>query len=49
MNALLVRMEDLVLLDEKRIITKENINYIQIIMNHQIDDEKHLKKLEDGI
>jgi hypothetical protein len=34
MNALLVRMEDLILLDEKRIITRENIDYIQIIRKH---------------
>jgi hypothetical protein len=45
MNALLFRMEDLVLLDEKRIITGENINYIQILWKHQKDDEK---KFEDG-
>lgn len=34
MNALLVRMEDLILLDEKRSITRENIDYIQIIRKH---------------
>jgi hypothetical protein len=30
MNALLVQMEDLVLLDEKKIIARKNIDYIQI-------------------
>ncbi len=34
MNALLVKMEDLVILDEKRIIARENINYIQILKKH---------------
>jgi hypothetical protein len=34
MNALLVQMEDLVLLDEKKIIRRENIDYIQIRRNH---------------
>jgi hypothetical protein len=48
MNALLFRMEDLVLLDEKRIIAGENINYIQILWKHKKYDEKHLKKFEDG-
>jgi hypothetical protein len=32
MNALLIQMEDLVLLDEKRIIARENIDYIQIFL-----------------
>ncbi len=41
-------MEDLVLLDEKKIVARENINYIQILRKHQRDDEKHLKKFEDG-
>jgi hypothetical protein len=31
MNALLVRMKDLVLLDENMIIARENIDYIQIL------------------
>jgi hypothetical protein len=48
MNALLVRMEDLVLLDEKMIIAGKNIVYIQILWKHQRDDEKHLEVLEDG-
>ncbi len=48
MNALLVRMEDLILLDEKRIIATKNIDYIQILRKNQRDDEKHLKKFEDG-
>jgi hypothetical protein len=34
MNALLVRMENLIMLDEKKIITRENIDYIQIIRKH---------------
>jgi hypothetical protein len=41
-------MEELVLLDKKRIIARKNIVYIQIIWKHQRDDEKHLKVLEDG-
>ncbi len=48
MNALLIQMEDLVQLDEKRIIPGENIDYIQIPRKHQRDEEKHLKKFEDG-
>jgi hypothetical protein len=48
MNALLVRMEDLVLFDEKNIIVGENINCIQILRRHQRDDQKHLKNFEDG-
>jgi len=48
MNALLVRMEDLVLLAEKRIIAGENINYIQTLRKHQINNEKWLKIFEDG-
>ncbi len=38
MNALLVRMKDLVLLDEKRIRARENIDYIQILNKYQRDD-----------
>jgi hypothetical protein len=41
-------MEDLVLLDDKRIIVEENINYIQTLRKHQRDDEKWLKIFEDG-
>jgi hypothetical protein len=41
-------MEDLILLDEKRIIVGENIDYIQILRKHKRDDEKHLKKFKDG-
>jgi hypothetical protein len=41
-------MEDLVMLDEKTIITRENIDYIQIIRKHQKDDEIFLKRFEDG-
>jgi hypothetical protein len=26
----------------------ENIDYIQILRKHKKDDEKHLKKFEDG-
>jgi hypothetical protein len=48
MNALTVRIEDLILLDGKRIIARENIDYIQILRKHQRDDEKHLNKFEDG-
>jgi hypothetical protein len=48
MNALIVRMEDLILLDGKRIIARENIDYIQILRKHQRDDEKNLNKFEDG-
>ncbi len=33
---------------KKRIITRENIDYIQILKKHQRDDEKKLKKFEDG-
>jgi len=43
-NALLVRMKDLVLLDEKRIVT---ILYPNIFKN-QKDDEKHLRIFENG-
>jgi hypothetical protein len=31
---------NLVMLDEKRIIVGENIEYIQILKKHQKDDEK---------
>jgi hypothetical protein len=48
MNALLIQMEDLVFLDEKMIIAKENIVYIQIFWKRQRDDEKHLEVLENG-
>ncbi len=48
MNALLVQMEVLVLLDGKRIIARENIDYIQILRKHKRDDEKHLNKFKDG-
>jgi hypothetical protein len=48
MNALLIQMEYLVLLDEKRIITRENIDYVHILRKHQRDDEKHLKTFKDG-
>jgi hypothetical protein len=48
MNASLVQMEDLVLFDKKRIIARENINYIQTFRNHQRGDEKLLKIFEDG-
>jgi len=39
MDALLVRMEDLILLDEKN-ITRKNLDYIEILRKHQRDDEK---------
>jgi hypothetical protein len=48
MNALLVQTEDLILFDEKKIIVGKNIDYIQILRKHQKDDEKHLKKFENG-
>jgi hypothetical protein len=48
MNALLVQMENLVMLDEKKVIIGKNINYIHIFRKYQRDDEKHLKKFEDG-
>jgi len=48
MNALLVRMEDLVLLDEKQITVWKNIDYVQIFRKLQRNDEKHLKIFEDG-
>jgi hypothetical protein len=41
-------MEYLVILDEKRIMVRENIDYIQILWKHKKDDEKHLKVFEDG-
>lgn len=47
MDALLVRMEDLILLDEKN-ITRKNLDYIEILRKHQRDDEKQLKKFKDG-
>jgi hypothetical protein len=40
MNALLDRMEDLVLFYDKNIIARKNINYIQILRKHHKDDEK---------
>ncbi len=48
MNALLIWMENLVLLDEKRIRVRKNIDYIQILRKHKKYDEKHLKKFKDG-
>jgi hypothetical protein len=39
MDALLVRMEDLILLDEKIYIARKNIDYIQILRKHHRDDE----------
>jgi hypothetical protein len=48
MNALLVQMEDLILLHEKKIKAWNFFDYIQILKKHQKDDEKHLKKFEDG-
>jgi hypothetical protein len=48
MNALLVRMRDLVIFDEKRIVVRENIDYIQILKKYQRDDEKHSRIFEDG-
>jgi hypothetical protein len=41
-------MEDLVFFYEKRIIVGENIDYIQILRKHKRNDEKQLKKIEDG-
>jgi len=41
-------MEDLVFFYEKRIIVGENIDYIQILRKHKRNDEKQLKKFEDG-
>jgi hypothetical protein len=41
-------MEDLVIFDEKIIIIGENIDFIQLIKKHKKDDEKHLKRFEDG-
>jgi len=41
-------MEDLVLLDEIRIIVGVNIDYIQICKKDQNDDEKQLKIFKDG-
>ncbi len=48
MNAWLVWMEDLLILNEKRIVVGSNIEFIQIIWKHKRDDEKHLKVFEDG-
>jgi hypothetical protein len=33
---------------KKNIITRENIDYIQILKKHHRDDEKQLKKFKDG-
>jgi ABC-type molybdate transport system substrate-binding protein len=41
-------MEDLILLAKKRIIARENINYIQTLRKHQRNNEKWLKIFEDG-
>jgi hypothetical protein len=41
-------MEALILLNEKRILAQENVDYIQILRMHHRDDEKHLKRFEDG-
>jgi hypothetical protein len=48
MNALLIQMEDFILLNDKKYIVGENIDYIQILRKHQRDDEKQLKKFEVG-
>ncbi len=37
-------MEDFILLNDKKIIVGENIDYIQILKKHQ----RHLKKFEVG-
>jgi hypothetical protein len=36
------------MIDEKRIIVRENIDYIQIIRKHKRGDDKHFKRFEDG-
>ncbi len=47
-ETLLIRMEDLILLDEKKIIARKNIDYIQIFRKHQ-RDEKNLRNSKMGI
>lgn len=32
MNVLVVKMENLILFDEKKIIARKNINYIQVLL-----------------